>query len=113
MAIVSIDDWNRKNRFDGEYFFDLLEEKRITKLYSYRRNAIEYSRTKYNRLDYEGQKEYEAKLNKEKFAFAFSIDNDSSYFEIPKEVFNYAMDYIETDYDKIPEIVEKDFYIKY
>lgn len=113
MATFNINSWNAKNRFDGEYFLNLLEEQRITKLYSIRQNAIEFNRTKYNRLDYEGQKEYEAQLNKEKFVFAFSIDDESSFYDIPTQVFNYTIDYMEKHYDKIPEIEEKNYYQKY
>lgn len=83
--------WDAKNRFDRQSFSVLLAHGRITQFYEMTRNAIEFDRAKYNRMDAAEQKAYEAKLNQKKVFYAFSIDGEKSFWDIPEGAYLYAI----------------------
>lgn len=48
---------------------------------------INFNRTRYNRMDWTEQAEYDKKLNEKKMAY-YLVSEKGSYFQIPKIVYN-------------------------
>jgi hypothetical protein len=78
--------WDQKNRFDGEKLSMLSMKDKIEKIiFVEKDNMIDYSRTKFNRMDNDEQKDYMAKLEKKSLKCEIYLKGDSkgSFFNIP------------------------------
>ncbi len=97
--------WDRRNRFNGTRFSMLLGSNRITALHKYITNSLEWNRRKYNQMNGEQQREWEDKFYKPKTEYGFSIDNQDSWYIIPRAVFEMIV-------GKFPGLIvkERSFY---
>lgn len=98
--------WNRKQKFDGKYFSDILSSGEIEYLIKYSTNSAEWNRRNYNNMDGREQDIFEEKFYKPKMAYGFHTVSmeGSSWFNIPKNVFEMVK-------NKYP-VFEKDYYVK-
>jgi hypothetical protein len=89
--------------FGVKSFRDLIDEGAFVSKHRTKRNAMEYNRIKFNRMDYAQQAECDKKLNKEKITYDLQLSDGGTY-QVSKQVYDYA---------NIPETEEKSYYIKY
>ena len=92
--------------FGVKSFKNLIDEGVFVSKHRTKRNAMEYNRIKFNRMDYAQQAEYDKKLNKEKITYDLQLSdvNGGGTYQVSKQVYDYA---------NIPETEEKSYYIKY
>ena len=91
MANFNFVKWNNRWRFEGKRFSDILAEGSITALRKDTNNAVRYDRRKFNAMNYDEQKDYSEKVNRRKTEYGFSINNQESWYEIPKAVFEMVL----------------------
>jgi len=85
--------WNRKHTFNGEQFGHLLAENKITYLHKIITNSREFKHHRFNRMDARTQEIWEKNYYKPKIEYGFSLitQDETSWFEIPKSVFEMVV----------------------
>jgi len=100
--------WDSKHRFEGHRFSELMAEEKIQFLLKNTVNGKEFNRHKFNSMNSQEQREFDASFYKKKIEYGFSVTGDGeSWFVIPKNVFEM----IKNKYPTI-KIKQNDFYAK-
>lgn len=82
---------NNRLRFDNEVLTikQAIELNKFSRADSFTAPKVRYNRIKFNRMNYEEQAIYEAKMKETKIVYALYIKGSSSFYEVPKLVHDY------------------------